>query len=403
MKAKVQQLAAAYRSEPNKTYISSLARLSELLKNLTMLSTEVSLNYVDVKRNLESVNGVNNQKLAVETEAVKKAKDDLSDVHKKHEDERQSLLTRVDQYQSDNAKMQTEIANLNSKIRKSEEDFSKSLAEAQHTIRDSRDRLERKEIVLERPDGEVTFVDYVRGEVHANLTRSTGARPQMVFSIFDQNSPGLPTDKPKGTVELVSVGDRESVARIIKTDSRIDPIRVGDYVYSPAWSPNEPMRFALIGKMDVNRDGKDDRADLKRMIEAAGGIVDYDLPPPDAGKESGKLTGRDAWYVIDERMPLRQIYTKSNVTSNENTEFLNKQSAAIREARLNGVRPMLIERLLAFLGYDFAAPTIGRAEAVDVNRLKQVTGARQNPNKPKTEADTPKAEEKTEEMKDEPK
>ena len=63
------------------------------------------------------------------------------------------------------------------------------------------------------------------------------------------------------------------------------------------------MRFALIGKIDVNRDGRDDRDDLKRMIEAAGGIVDYDLPPPEAGKETGKLTGRDAWYVIDDRMP----------------------------------------------------------------------------------------------------
>ena len=39
-------------------------------------------------------------------------------------------------------------------------------------------------------------------------------------------------------------------AQILKTNSRIDPIRVGDYVYSAAWSPNEPMRFALIGKID---------------------------------------------------------------------------------------------------------------------------------------------------------
>ena len=45
------------------------------------------------------------------------------------------------------------------------------------------------------------------------------------------------------------------------------------------------MRFALIGKIDVNRDGKDDRQDLKRMIEDAGGVVDYDLPPPEFGKE----------------------------------------------------------------------------------------------------------------------
>ena len=31
------------------------------------------------------------------------------------------------------------------------------------------------------------------------------------------------------------------------------------------------MRIALVGKIDINRDGRDDRADLKRMIEGAGG------------------------------------------------------------------------------------------------------------------------------------
>ena len=35
---------------------------------------------------------------------------------------------------------------------------------------------------------------------------------------------------------------------------------------------------------------------------------------------------------------------------------------------MNGIRPMTIERLLAFLGYDMNAPIVGRAEAVDSRR-----------------------------------
>ena len=99
-----------------------------------------------------------------------------------------------------------------------------------------------------------------------------GARPQMKMTIFDKHSPGIPTEKPKGSIELTSVGERFSTAKIIKTYSAIDPIRVGDIVYSAAWSPNQPMRFALVGKMDVNRDGRDDREELKRMIQEAGGV-----------------------------------------------------------------------------------------------------------------------------------
>jgi hypothetical protein len=406
-KQRVEQVAASYRNELNKNYISAVSRATELMKNLALLTNQVSLNYVDIKRSLEAANGVNAQKLSVAEKSFNDSKTDLTTEQQKHADERQNLLTKVDQYQTDNARQATEIANLTSKLRQTEEDFSKKLSLAQQTIREYRDRVERTENVLDRPDGRVTFVAYEKGEIQANISRSQGARPQMKLTIFDANSPGLPTDKPKGTVELVQVGDRSSIARIVKTNSNIDPIRVGDYVYSPAWSPNEPMRFALIGKIDINRDGKDDREDLKRMIEAAGGIVDYDLPPPEAGKESGKLSGRDAWYVVDTRPPFHDVYgNKPKITAGENAEFLKKQSEAIRDARLEGVRPMPIERLLPFLGYDYLAPVQGRAEAIDTQSMKRALAPRQEtaaskPAAAQPEVETPK--EKEEMPKEEPK
>jgi len=148
------------------------------------------------------------------------------------------------------------------------------------------------------PSGRITVVDYADGLVRVNLTRRQGAREQMVFSVFDRDAPGIPTERPKALIELIQVGDRDSVARIDKEKTKdmikkIDPrtgrqlstIRVGDLIYSPAFNPNEPKRFALLGKIDIDRDGVDDRARLKRMIEAAGGVFAYDLPP--TGKESG--------------------------------------------------------------------------------------------------------------------
>ncbi len=290
-KEKVQAIIGSYRSEPNKTFISALDRLMELTRNLTMLQTQVALNYVDVKRTLESTNGVNAQKLDVETKALATAKQDLEAEQKKHVEERQTILSKIDQYTTDNARMQTEIANLTAQVRKLEEDGKKKLDLAQQSVRDLKARIEIKENVLDRPDGKVTYVDYIRGEIHCDVTRAMGARPQMSFAIFDALSPGLPTDKPKGTVELIQVNDTFSIAKIVKTNSTIDPIRPGDFVYSAAWSPNDPMRFALIGKIDMNRDGVDDRSSLKLLIEKAGGIVDYDLPPPEVGKVSGKVTG----------------------------------------------------------------------------------------------------------------
>jgi hypothetical protein len=391
-KVKVQQISSAYLTEPNKNYISSLSRLKDLLKTLVLLDLEVARDYSALKRNLESTNSVNQSKLEVATKGFNDAKTDLQNEHTNHIQGRDELLTKVDQYQTEISRQATEIATLNTKIRQLEEDSSKKLRLAQDTLREMRDQVERKETILDSPDGYITYYDPQRGEVRTNLTRRMGVRPQMNFTIFDRNAPGIPTDKPKGSIELTYVTDSYSIGRVVKTFNPIDPLRTGDIVYSPAWSPNEPMRFALIGKMDVNRDGKDDRADLKRMIESAGGIVDYDLPPPEAGKESGTLTGRDAWYVFDDRMPyVLEFKTGEGGTSTEQVEFLKKQSEAIKEARLNGVRPMAIGRLLSYLGYDYQAAVRGRAEAVDTGALRRLLTPKQREHqaKPPAEATQP--------------
>jgi hypothetical protein len=247
-------------------------------------------------------------------------------------------------------------------------------------------------------------------QVLLNITRRQGARPQMKMSIFDSRSPGIPTEKPKGTIELTEVNDRFSRARIIKTNSPIEPIRVGDIVYSAAWSPNIPMRFALVGKIDINRDAKDDREELKRMIQEAGGVVDFDLPPPDVGKETGTLSPRIDWYVIDERQPLRdQFKARSEQSLTAEAALEKRKGEVIKEARLNGIRPMPIERLLAFLGYDMGSAVVGRSESVDAAGMRRMTGPRQRPPeagaRPAAEtakpAPRPAPEAKDEEMKDE--
>jgi hypothetical protein len=52
-KLKVQKAFASYRNEPNKNYISSLDRLTELMENLTLLTTQLARDYVAVRKSLE--------------------------------------------------------------------------------------------------------------------------------------------------------------------------------------------------------------------------------------------------------------------------------------------------------------------------------------------------------------
>jgi hypothetical protein len=404
-KQNVQRLAGSIRSEPNKTFISMMDRMTELMDNLALLTTELSLNYVSVRDNLTSATDVKKKEVDVQ---VKNATDSHNEVlaeQKKHGEERGTLLTKVDQLQTALDKTQNEVLNLTKRLKDQEDDFARQRDTLTTILREQRDKLEKnKEIILDRPDGFVTYVDYETREILVSINRGMGARPQMKMTIFDARSPGIPTEKPKGSIELTSVGDKFSTAKIIKTENPIDPIRVGDIVYSAAWSPNQPMRFALIGKLDVNRDSRDDREELKRMIREAGGVVEYDLPPLDLGKETGSLSPRIDWYVTDEREPIRQTFThQSDSAVAQETKLKQRVGEVTKEARLNGIRPMTIGKLLAYLGYDMNASIIGRTEVVDPNAMRRLTEKRRVPEgQPKATAPAAKTDAEPEMKKDEP-
>ncbi len=404
-KQNVQKAITSLQSEPKKNYVSALDRMSELMDSLSLLTTELAVNYVNVRHSLESATSVAHQQVDVQTKAATDSHADTLAEQKKHEEERATLLTKVDQLQTALDKAQGELLNVRTQLTRQEEDNLRRVETLTTILREQRDKLERsKETILDRPDGYVTYVDYETKELIVSVNRRMGARPQMKMTIFDARSPGIPTEKPKGSIELTSVGETNSHARIIKTDNSIDPIRQGDIVYSPAWSPNQPTRFALVGKMDVNRDSRDDREELKRMIHEAGGVVDFDLPPIDLGKETGAINPRIDWYVIDDRPPFRDVFAKQSDASVAAASKLEKRVGEItKEARLNGIRPMTIGKLLAYLGYDMNSPVLGRTEVSDASALKRLTSPRRRQEGTAKAAPTPKAEGDAGEMKkDEP-
>ncbi len=228
------------------------------------------------------------------------------------------------------------------------------------------DSLKRgNEEIIDVPAGRITYVDYETNEALVSIDRRVGAKPKMKFMVFDKRSPSIPAEKPKGAIELTSVDEKVSHARIIKTGGALEPIRVGDIVYSPFWSPNQPSRFAVLGKIDLNRDGKDDRAELKRMIEEAGGAVEYDLPPPDVGEESGVLRPLIDWYVTDDRQPLRNAGPQNEAELLSQAKFAERVRKVVKEARLDGIRPMSLGKLLAYLGDEPRSRTPQPGEPTD--------------------------------------
>lgn len=391
------QLVAQVASEPNKTYQSEVERLMALVDNMAKLSTTLSLDNEELRKSLTSVDEQNAKQLQVEVDELNKAKDDLMNEHDKHEMDRQALVRKNDELNTVNSQQATEIARLNQQISQMEVDFSSLRNELLAQVKFYREQVEKRQEVMDVPDGKITYVDYNRGEVTTNLNRSTGAHERLQLSVFDRNSPGLPTDKPKALIELIRVTDVGSTGRIIRTNKPSDPIRLNDHVYSAAWSPNNPLKFALIGPMHVSRSERDDRKDLYRLIQAAGGEVVYDLPPSNVGQEFGKLSPLVSWYVIDDRGPFRPKTGPSAVEdAPEDKQYLERKTQALRDAHLYGVRPISIDKLLAMLGYKYGTDVPGRAEAVDREAVEQLLrhqpqGAQPSGNAPETEAPQPAA------------
>jgi hypothetical protein len=375
------QIVRDFMGEKTTTFASSIDRLVELVSNLSQLTAALAVDNVGLRGQLTSVNQINQSTVGVQEDVVKQTKADLEKVQAEHEQDRQALVAKLDQFQTLNSQLASENATLKTQASQKEEEYKKQLADTTTQMIYWRVQAQKSDSVLERADGEVTYVDYTRREIRTNINRSMGAKPQMQMSVFDRNAQAMGTDKPKGTIQLIQVGETDSVARILTTTNSIDPIRAGDQIYSAAWSPNEPKRFALIGKIDIDRDGRDDRRDLVRLIQAAGGEVSYDLPPPGAGKESGELSGRITWYVIDEREPFRSARLNAVApaeVSAEEARFNDKRTAALQKAQVAGIQPITIERLLPSLGYSPGMTISGRVQSFDRKASEALTTPRRS-------------------------
>ena len=80
------------------------------------------------------------------------------------------------------------------------------------------------------------------------------------------------------------LGEHLSVARILEED-QANPIANGDKVFTPLWHPGQRTHFAILGTIDLDGDGEDDRALVKDLITSTGGVIDAEMD------SQGKITG----------------------------------------------------------------------------------------------------------------
>jgi uncharacterized coiled-coil protein SlyX len=395
-------LINGYVSEPNENKVNNktIDRLKDLLVNQSRLMLQVSLDYRKLRGELGSANATNAAQLAKVEAARDAAVKETLALTERFKTDLANLNDTITNLQNTDKEKTNSITDLTNKYTDESNKLVSMRKDLGRTIGDLRDKLEQKTDILPsgKAIGRITYVDYLRGEARVSVNKGDGARPMMRFTIFDASAQGVPTDKPKGSIELIEVGDRDSLAKLTVTKDPTNPMRYNDQLYSPAFTPDSPQRFALIGKQDMNRDGKDDRADLIRLIERSGGQIEYDLAPPGSDRGPGRQavertftaikepiparTGL-SWgkvsmaraYIIDDRIALSGENEKDGAgLTAEDVAYNKERSEAIKEARLSGVPPMQLSRLLTELGYSPPPPGFGSGnlESKDRPALRQL-------------------------------
>ena len=173
---------------------------------------------------------------------------------------------------------------------------------------------------LTRADGRVVSVIGGRPEVYISLGRSDRLQMGMTFEVFDSNDLVKLNEygqvRGKATVEVVSVDEAASVARIVRLD-RGQAVGDNDQIVNLAYDPEAIQKFYVYGDFDPDGDGvadADGRDQIVSKIRQWGGKVTdaltYDVdflvlgaepplptPPPDGEVDPVKI----AKYVAEQR------------------------------------------------------------------------------------------------------
>ncbi|GIW99793.1 MAG: hypothetical protein KatS3mg111_3126 [Pirellulaceae bacterium] len=296
------------------------------------------------------------QKAADAVAAQQKAEADLRAARQQHaqeldrlNQEKEEILARFDAYRRDFEAVKANLVAENQRLKQ-------LVAEQAETIAIQADRLNQFENPdFASPQGEIVRVADGGTIVWINLGRADGLRVGVPFSVIDESEINISNAQPKAKVEITHIVD-DHLSRAGVVDYRIsNPVVPGDKVYSPAWRPGRTVGFALVGLLDIDGDGRDDREQVKSLIRLAGGQVDAELDPQ--GNESGPgMTPNTSFLVLGTDLTIPE-----NISPELRQQYQARQETYAKflaEARRNGIITISLDKLMGYLKAEGTSRTI---------------------------------------------
>lgn len=282
----------------------------------------------------------------------------------------------LEAYNKEKGTLAAQLAEKDKLIKKERDEATKQITQLQQqiaTLQSTVDGYKQKvqdlesnrDNIFENPDGRVTWVNQKQRLVWINLGRADGLGRQTTFTVFDAQETGVTTAEPKGRIEVVRIiEDHLAECRILE-DSARNPILPNDVIHTPAWSPGQAIRFALVGKMDIDGDGLSDRETIRNIITLNGGVIDAELK--DDGTRVGNMSVNTRYLVLGEKP-----------TDATDAKMLQEYNFLLGEVQRYGTEVISVQKLLAQMGWKPDARTveIGGSGAPGEFRRRTAPGAR---------------------------
>jgi hypothetical protein len=162
---------------------------------------------------------------------------------------------------------------------------------------------------FESAQGRIITADKGGVLVWVNLGKQDGLIPGRKFSVFNEDTLRISEARPKAQIEITRVDDNMSMGRVL-SDRLAVPVIAGDLVYSPMFQQGRKTKFALLGRLDIDGNGTDDRELVRSMIEQNGGEVVEELGPNDGKSKVYVGKGIDAntrYLVVGEELKVESL------------------------------------------------------------------------------------------------
>lgn len=302
-------------------------------------------------------------------DAAKQASDELEKTRNEYnqaraniEKQQNDLLARVQTAEKAKADIQAQAA---AQVAAGQQE----LAKAKGLIEAKQQQIENfQKPTFEVADGKIEWVNQRQKAAWINVGQADHLNRLITFSVYDSTVGDVAVAKPKAKIEVTQLlGPHLAEVRIVEETEAGNPILPGDLIHTPLWQPGQQKHFALVGFIDIDKDGKSDLQKLMQLIQMSGGVVDvyYD----DTGKIHPEVAkAEDVSKLVTDRT--NAVILGAAPTEASRTDSLKAYQEIMKAAGRYAIKSIPLADFLDQVGYRPDDKVINYGAGADPNQFR---------------------------------